>query len=116
MKTQSLRTFLILASTASFTETAKAQKVTQSAVSQSLKALEKDFNNTLVLRSQGRNQKVTLTKAGKELRDRAKLIVSHLDKAIEKIASMPKETVEKAEKAAPAPKAAKKEKAVLAAA
>src|SRR5687768_17096577 len=88
MKITALRTFLSVATLASFSEAAKAAQVTQSAVSQSIKALENELGKPLVFRSQGRHQEVSLTKAGKELKARAKNILDHYDKAVAAIAKI----------------------------
>ena len=92
MKIQALRTFLSVAVLASFSKAAEEQKVTQSAVSQSLKAVEAEVGKPLVFRAQGRGQTVTLTKAGKEFKARAKNILDHYDKAIAAIAKIERES------------------------
>lgn len=99
----SLAMFMSVATLSSFSKAAEANEVTQSAVSQSVSTLEENFGNRLIERSQGRNQKVTLTKAGRELKGRAKLILEHFEKA--------KNAVAKIKNDAPA---AKKEKAAAA--
>ncbi|MCX6929340.1 MAG: LysR family transcriptional regulator [Verrucomicrobia bacterium] len=51
MQCESLRVFCDLAQTGSFTKTAQINGVTQSAVSQTISALERHFNSQLMLRS-----------------------------------------------------------------
>ena len=74
-----LRYFVSVAETASFTEAASRYGVSQSAISQSIKALEKKIGVTLFTR---KNKEVALTKQGQILFKRAVQIIADLDDAI----------------------------------
>ncbi len=74
-----LRYFVSVAETASFTEAASRYDVSQSAISQSIKALEKKIGVTLFTR---KNKEVALTKQGQILFKRAVQIIADLDDAI----------------------------------
>jgi DNA-binding transcriptional LysR family regulator len=74
-----LRYFVSVAETASFTEAASRYDVSQSAISQSIKALEKKIGVTLFTR---KNKEVALTKQGQILYKRAVQIIADLDDAI----------------------------------
>jgi len=71
----SLQIFSDLVETGSFSRTAEKNFVSQSAVSQRLKALEQDYGQTLIDRGQGRGQ-VTPTVAGEALYAGAKALLS----------------------------------------
>ncbi len=70
----SLQIFSDLVDTGSFSRTAEKNFVSQSAVSQRLKALEADYGQTLIDRGQGRG-KVTPTVAGETLHAGAKALL-----------------------------------------
>lgn len=74
-----LRTFVTVGVHLSFSKAAKANGVSQSAISQSVKQLEKDLNMTLFERT---TKSVTFTQAGKELFDTAVQAFSILDDGI----------------------------------
>jgi len=71
----SLQIFSDLVETGSFSRTAEKNFVSQSAVSQRLKALEQDYGQTLIDRGQGRGR-VTPTVAGETLYAGAKALLS----------------------------------------
>jgi len=76
MHMDSLKVFCDLAETASFTRAAKNNNVTQSAVSQTLTALEKHFKSLLVERSK---KNFRLTPEGEVLYDHCKRILESYD-------------------------------------
>ncbi|HKN01487.1 MAG TPA: LysR family transcriptional regulator [Candidatus Binataceae bacterium] len=73
-----LKTFLALADERSFTSAGKALGLTQSAVSQQIRLLERELGAELVIRS---NKLVGLTPAGEILRQSAHRILENLDQA-----------------------------------
>jgi DNA-binding transcriptional LysR family regulator len=73
-----LRTFLTLASSGSFTAAARELRITQSAVSHSIRALENDVGCKLIDRL---GKKVTPTQAGEQLLTSAERILSEMEAA-----------------------------------
>jgi len=73
-----LKTFLALADERSFTSAGKTLGLTQSAVSQQIRLLERELGAELVIRS---NKLVGLTSAGEILRQSANRILENLDQA-----------------------------------
>ncbi|HYB99227.1 MAG TPA: LysR family transcriptional regulator [Candidatus Limnocylindrales bacterium] len=73
-----LATFLTVAETGSFTRAGERLRVTQSAVSQQVRALEQDLGSTLFARQ---TRKVTLTQAGSVLLPYARQIVRKVEEA-----------------------------------
>src|SRR5205085_7946124 len=73
MQIDSLKMFCDLAETESFTRAAQMNSVTQSAISQQISSLEKQFNGLLVERSK---KKFRLTREGQVLYDHSKQILS----------------------------------------
>ncbi len=78
LDTKLLKTFLALADERSFTSAGKALGLTQSAVSQQIRLLERELGAELVIRS---NKLVGLTSAGEILRQSAHRILENLDQA-----------------------------------
>jgi DNA-binding transcriptional LysR family regulator len=76
MQIESLKVFCDLAETESFTKAAQVNQVTQSAVSQQISALERQFNSLLIERSKKRFR---LTREGQVLYDFAKNIMQSYD-------------------------------------
>ena len=76
MQLESLKVFCDLAETESFTKAAQINAVTQSAVSQQISALERQFNTLLIERSR---KKFRLTQEGQVLYDYSKQILSTYD-------------------------------------
>jgi DNA-binding transcriptional LysR family regulator len=76
MQLESLKVFCDLAETESFTKAAQINGVTQSAVSQQISALERQFNTLLIERSR---KKFRLTQEGQVLYDYSKQILSTYD-------------------------------------
>jgi len=72
MQIQNLKVFCDLAETASFTKAAQINQVTQSAVSQTISALERTFNSLLVERSK---KQFRLTREGQVVYDCSKQIL-----------------------------------------
>ena len=87
-----LRYFVSVAETASFTEAASRYDVSQSAISQSIKALEKKIGVTLFTR---KNKEVALTRQGQILFKRAVQIIADLDDAIAQAKGTKKASKEK---------------------
>ncbi len=75
---QQLHAFVILARTGSFTQTARELFLTQSAISHSMKALERDVGCRLLDRL---GRKITLTQAGEHLLKHAETVVSEMRQA-----------------------------------
>jgi len=73
---ESLKVFCDLVETQSFTKAAQINGVTQSAVSQQMTALERQFNATLIERSK---RKFSLTREGETLYENSKIIVQTYD-------------------------------------
>ena len=78
LDTKLLKTFLALADERSFTSAGKTLGLTQSAVSQQIRLLERELGAELVIRS---NKLVGLTSAGEILRQSAHRILDNLDQA-----------------------------------
>jgi DNA-binding transcriptional LysR family regulator len=76
MQIDSLKIFCDLAETESFTKAAQINKVTQSAVSQQMSSLEKQFKSLLIERSK---KKFRLTREGQVLYDYSKQIIQTYD-------------------------------------
>jgi DNA-binding transcriptional LysR family regulator len=76
MQIETLKVFCDLAETESFTKAAQINKVTQSAVSQQISAIERQFNALLIERSK---KKFRLTREGKVLYDFSKQIIQIYD-------------------------------------
>ncbi len=79
MDLSSLRTFVAVVETGSFTAAGKRQQVSQSAVSQQIRGLEEAFATPLFTRHA---RKVTLTQAGNVLLPYAKQILGKADEAM----------------------------------
>ena len=80
MNIQQLRYFLVLADTLSFTKTAEKYYISQTAVSNQIKALEEKLGVQLFLRD---NRKVILTPAGKVFVKEAKSIITRIEEAVQ---------------------------------
>jgi DNA-binding transcriptional LysR family regulator len=76
MQIESLKVFAILAETESFTKAAQINNVTQSAVSQQISSLERQFKSLLIERSK---KKFRLTREGQVLYDYSKQIIQTYD-------------------------------------
>jgi LysR family transcriptional regulator, transcriptional activator of the cysJI operon len=76
MQIETLKVFCDLAETESFTRAAQINRVTQSAVSQQISALERQFKSLLIERSKKRFR---LTREGQELYEASKEIVQAFD-------------------------------------
>jgi DNA-binding transcriptional LysR family regulator len=76
MQIESLKVFCDLAETESFTKAAQINQVTQSAVSQQISSLERQFKSLLIERSK---KKFRLTREGQELYDYSKQIIHIYD-------------------------------------
>jgi LysR family transcriptional regulator, transcriptional activator of the cysJI operon len=76
MQIESLKVFCDLAETESFTKTAQINNITQSAVSQQISSLERQFKSLLIERSKKRFR---LTREGKVLYDYSKQIIQTYD-------------------------------------
>jgi DNA-binding transcriptional LysR family regulator len=76
MQIESLKAFCDLAETESFTKAAQINNVTQSAVSQQISSLEKQFNSLLIERSK---KKFRLTREGQVLYEYSKQIIQTYD-------------------------------------
>ena len=74
-----LKILIALDETKSFTKAAAKNSITQSAVSHSIKSLEKQLDCPLMIRL---NRTVTLTKAGQALTYRAKIVIKELETAL----------------------------------
>lgn len=82
MTIRQLEYFLTAAHTLSFTKTARQFFISQSAVTQQIRALENEFDTDLFLRS---NNRIRLTPAGETLVPEAKLIVAKSREAVSKV-------------------------------
>lgn len=78
MQIETLKVFCDLVDTGSFTRSAVINGVTQSAVSQQISALERNFKTPLLDRQQGKGR-VRLTRKGQVLYDSAKKILAVYD-------------------------------------
>src|SRR3982751_3828218 len=76
MQIESLKVFCDLAETESFTKAAQINNVTQSAVSQQISSLEKQFKSLLIERSK---KKFRLTREGQVLYEFSKQIIQNYD-------------------------------------
>src|SRR5438445_2162459 len=76
MQIESLKVFCDLAETESFTKAAQINHVTQSAVSQQISSLERQFKSLLIERSK---KKFRLTREGQVLYDFSKQIIQNYD-------------------------------------
>jgi DNA-binding transcriptional LysR family regulator len=76
MQIESLKVFCDLTETESFTKAAQINGVTQSAVSQQISSLERQFKSLLIERSK---KKFRLTREGQVLYDYSKQIIAHYD-------------------------------------
>ena len=90
MDIESMRTFLILADTGSFTKTSQTMFVAQSTVSNRISELEKELKVRLFERT---NRKVELTSHGEKFRTYAQKIVDLTEKELPAIASDSGETI-----------------------
>lgn len=82
MQIESLKVFCDLAETESFTKAAQINEVTQSAVSQTISALERQFKSILIERSK---KNFRLTPEGDVLYDHAKRILQGYDALLSKL-------------------------------
>jgi LysR family transcriptional regulator, low CO2-responsive transcriptional regulator len=80
LDSRQLRAFCVLASTGSFTQTARELHLTQSGISHSMKALEGDVGCRLLDRL---GKKVVLTQAGEQLLQHAQKILQEMESARE---------------------------------
>jgi DNA-binding transcriptional LysR family regulator len=85
MQIESLKVFCDLAETESFTKAAQINAVTQSAVSQQISALERQFKSLLIERSK---KKFRLTREGQVLYDYSKQIIQTYDSLHNKLAEL----------------------------
>ena len=85
MQVESLKVFCDLAETESFTKAAQINSVTQSAVSQQISALERQFKSLLIERSK---KKFRLTREGQVLYDYSKQIIQTYDSLHNKLAEL----------------------------
>src|SRR5215207_11386989 len=76
MQIESLKVFCDLAETESFTKSAQINEITQSAVSQQISSLERQFKSLLIERSK---KKFRLTREGQVLYDYSKQIIGTYD-------------------------------------
>jgi DNA-binding transcriptional LysR family regulator len=82
MQIESLKVFCDLAETESFTKAAQINNVTQSAVSQQISSLERQFNSLLIERSK---KKFRLTREGEVLYEYSKQIIQTYDSLFSKL-------------------------------
>ena len=85
MQIESLKVFCDLAETESFTKAAQVNSVTQSAVSQQISSLERQFKSLLIERSK---KKFRLTREGQVLYDFSKQIIQIYDTLHNKMAEL----------------------------
>ena len=85
MQIESLKVFCDLAETESFTKAAQVNSVTQSAVSQQISSLERQFKSLLIERSK---KKFRLTREGQVLYDFSKQIIQTYDTLHNKLQEM----------------------------
>lgn len=85
MQIENLKIFCDLAETESFTKTGQINGVTQSAVSQQIAALERQFKSLLIERS---NKKFRLTREGELVYEYSKRIVQNFDELQAKVAEL----------------------------
>jgi LysR family transcriptional regulator, transcriptional activator of the cysJI operon len=82
MQIESLKVFCDLAETESFTKSAQINNVTQSAVSQQISSLERQFHSLLIERSKKRFR---LTREGQVLYDYSKQVIQTYDSLLSKL-------------------------------
>src|SRR5436190_21094232 len=87
LDTRQLRTFCVLARSGSFTQTARELHLTQSGVSHSMKALERDVGCRLLSRL---GKKIVLTQAGEQLLHHATRILLEMETARESLGHLGK--------------------------
>src|SRR4051812_35483740 len=87
LDSRQIRTFAVLARTGSFTQTARELHLTQSGVSHSMKALERDVGCSLLDRL---GKKVVLTQAGEQLLHHTTKILQEMDTARESLSYLGK--------------------------
>src|SRR5215467_11171394 len=87
LDTRQLRAFCVLARTDSYTQTARELHLTQSGVSHSMKALERDVGCRLFDKL---GKKVVLTQAGEQLLHHATKILQEMENAREALAHLGK--------------------------
>src|ERR1051325_5471705 len=87
LDSRQLRTFCALARTGNFTQTARELHLTQSGISHSMKALERDIGCRLLDRL---GKKVVLTQAGEQLLHHATKILQEMENAREALAHLGK--------------------------
>src|SRR5678815_538860 len=87
LDSRQMRAFSVLARTGSFTQTARELHLTQSGVSHSMKALERDVGCRLLSRL---GKKVVLTQAGEQLLQHATKILQEMENARESLAHLGK--------------------------
>src|SRR6202162_645174 len=85
MQIDSLKVYCDLAETESFTKAAQINHVTQSAVSQQISSLERQFKSLLIERSK---KKFRLTREGQVLYDFSKQIIQSYDSLQSKLAEL----------------------------
>src|SRR3954462_12831612 len=83
LDSRQVRAFCVLARTGSFTQTARELHITQSGISHSIKALERDIGCRLLDRL---GKKVVLTQAGEQLLQHATRILQEMENARESLA------------------------------
>src|SRR6185312_2800029 len=87
LDSRQVRAFSVLARTGSFTQTARELHITQSAISHSIKALERDVGCRLLDRL---GKKVVLTQAGEQLLQHAEKILAEMESARESLTQLGK--------------------------
>ncbi len=87
LDSRQVRAFCVLARTGSFTQTARELHITQSGISHSIKALERDIGCRLLDRL---GKKVVLTQAGEQLLQHATKILIEMENARESLAHLGK--------------------------
>jgi LysR family transcriptional regulator, low CO2-responsive transcriptional regulator len=87
LDSRQVRAFCVLARTGSFTQTAREMHLTQSGISHSMKALERDIGCRLLDRL---GKKVVLTQAGEQLLHHALKILCEMENARESLAHLGK--------------------------
>lgn len=85
MQIESLKTFVDVVETRSFSKAAGINGVTQSAVSQMVQALEKQFGSLLIERG---SRKLSLTPKGMIIYDTAKIISLEIEEMNQKLSTM----------------------------
>ncbi len=87
LDSRQIRAFCVLARTGSFTQTARELHLTQSGISHSMKALERDVGCRLLNRL---GKKIALTQAGEQLLHHAQKILSEMEGAREALGHLGK--------------------------